>query len=281
MTLVACGAPSVDTVASSPPVDPPALAIAEAPAPGPHLPPAPTLAASATVRELPPVLELPGYGTVVLLDPSTPPASAPITRIQNERTIVGSEAPSFTPARDLEIVEGATSPPFEAMLLSCPTAHVEAVRALWIRDHLGEDVWRAAVAVRSDARVYTASPCEGGLQFGAASPAAVVLGAHTATVIELAVVRDASDGGYASPRFAGQLVSSFANERRRLDLRAPDGSIAPVTDDFASLTDVANTSHQIVPFALCMDGRAMLLGAHCAPGVLLCTYRMFDFAPCD
>lgn len=220
--------PVVDLGVDTAPVQPPRGSAAR-PASG-----APQGSAARPTREI-----------VVVLGPSTPPRDARVIRATNASRVVGSEAPTFTPARDFDVVvDPHPAAPVHAVLLACPAVPLEARRRLWVRDRLGDGQWRAAL-VLAHAGPWTNCP-----RFGSAPPDAVLLGDHTVTV-------------------ETQPALYQAYSQRQLGSDYERGVVTVIRADM-----------HIVPLIVCVDGQAAVVRATCPAGARVCEYGLQRFGTC-
>lgn len=102
----------------------------------------------------------PRGAVIVELGLSDPPPSANSLRARNERRLVGTtESMGQEPARDFELIVDTTAPPAVVLTaLDCPSLPLRVEQGLWVRDHLGDARWRAAVAVSIDWSAAEACP---------------------------------------------------------------------------------------------------------------------------
>ena len=108
-------------------------------------------AGGAAAQDLSPVVALPGYGELFVVGAlAQPPRDGVARRIRNPRHIVGTESPQITPARDFDLVLGAeVERTLRGVLLPC-NRPARAVRRGWLRDRLGDNLWRRVDLVRMD-----------------------------------------------------------------------------------------------------------------------------------
>jgi len=229
-----------------------------------------------------------------------PPRSARVVHIENASHATGGEdSPSFHPARNLDVAIDASDRPAQirASLLVCPGSELRVVRRLWLRDHLGDARWHDGAVMRSSVFIGGARPC-GDLQFSAASPAAIHLGAHRVSVLRLASLRGVDElmriGRAVPPPWGpedtnvhalvtecldGRLVTVFHDDRWKLLFMTRAGTQL-VSDDASRLVEVTGTDQTVVPLLMCVDGRAAVLESICPAGARRCTWSLRTFSRC-